>query len=98
MSGLREQTTEPARDVAAVIREHRDLSHLTLMPEWARCSCGWAERDGDYAEHVAAAVIAALGLTEEIAEGINVGDEPERESFSERRWVSGWSVVDGDPK
>jgi ribosomal protein S12 methylthiotransferase accessory factor YcaO len=91
-AGPREQTTEPLRDkIAQVLSEH-----VLFEYDWGvdgDCICGFrTPKSYDFAahsEHVADAVVEALGLREERVDSYDFG--------SSVRWVSGWSVVGGEP-
>lgn len=83
---------------AHVLEEHR--------PYGLDCKCGVAiNSDAWWANHVAAAVIEALALTEEwTAQDANVqrnygSGVAKHLGFAGRcRWVSPWAAVDGSPQ
>lgn len=73
-------SVDAVRLVADVLRQHEQADEWGYPVEECRCNATFA---GDYADHVAAVVVAALGgLTREHGRG---------NSSDLARWVSGWT-------
>jgi hypothetical protein len=94
--GLREQT-------AAAIRAHQERGLMNFDTGFEECRCG--EQGGqDWPEHVADVLWRALGLTEERTtyahtetKAVPGGQQSRYLGMrTSARWVSGWSVVDGE--
>jgi hypothetical protein len=84
----------PREQIAQVLREHVPFEH-----DWGvdgDCICGFVTPKWDefaaYSDHVADVVVEALGLTEE-RRTLENGEQ----ILIESRWISGWSVVGGEP-